>query len=189
MEVLLVALAARVTQWTVGGRWSHPLVSFSASCWVVTTGRSASVVCSRVDTLVKTPVIPMWSCGAGLGNMGRLVSVHKRNQTFTHFSARRESGVAVTHGDLTATAWRKAKTLPQSSEMVTNVLVVACFGFPVFVVFFLCLNAAFAFVVIVVLFVSAGVFPLLRPLRDGASKNPQEISRVRPPVEDYGLRE
>ena len=28
----------------------------------------------------------------------------------THFSARRESGAAVTRGDLTATAWKKAKT-------------------------------------------------------------------------------
>ena len=43
-------------------------------------------------------------------------------------------------------------------------------------------------VVAAVVVVSAGVFPLLRSLRDGASENLQEISRVRLPVEDCGLR-
>ena len=42
MEVLVVAFAARMTRWAVGGRRSHPLVSFSAFRWVATTGRSAS---------------------------------------------------------------------------------------------------------------------------------------------------
>ena len=30
IEVLLVALTARMTRWAIGGRWSHPFVSFSA---------------------------------------------------------------------------------------------------------------------------------------------------------------
>ena len=44
-------------------------------------------------------------------------------------------------------------------------------------------------VVAAVVVVSAGVFPLLRSLRDGASENFQEISRVRLPVEDCDLCE
>ena len=41
----------------------------------------------------------------------------------------------MTRGDLTATAWRKAKTLLQLSEMVPNVLAVVCFALPFFIIF------------------------------------------------------
>ena len=50
----------------------------------------------------------------------------------------------------------------------------------------LCLNAAFAVFVIVVVF-PAGVSPFLRPLCDGASENIQELARVQLPVEDCSL--
>ena len=49
--------------------------------------------------------------------------------------AKRESGAAVTHGDLTATAWRKAKTTSPSSAMVANVLAVEYSALHFFVVF------------------------------------------------------
>ena len=132
MEVPAVALSARMTRWAVGGRESHPLVSFSASRWVATTGWSASVVCNRFATSVRTPVRPMWSCGAGLGVVGRMMYVQRRNQTRARFSARRESESAMNHEDLTAMAWRKVKTLPQSSVMVVNISAVACFALPGF---------------------------------------------------------
>ena len=99
-------------------------------------GRRFSAVFSFVATSVKTPVRPMWSFGAGLGGVVRLVSVQLIEpdaRTLVH--SKRESGEAVTCGDLTATAWRKPKTLSQSSMMVTNVSAVACFIFPIFVVF------------------------------------------------------
>ena len=51
-------------------------------------------------------------------------------------SAQREGGATVTHSDLTVMSCRKVKTLLQSSEMVANVLVVACFFLPVFFFFF-----------------------------------------------------
>ena len=38
----------------------------------------------------------------------------------------------MTHGDLTATAWRKAKMLSQSSAIFVNVSAVACFALPGF---------------------------------------------------------
>ena len=50
-------------------------------------------------------------------------------------SARRKSGAAVTRGDLTMMAWRKAKTSSKSSVMVANVLAVACFALPFFFLF------------------------------------------------------
>ena len=75
MEVPVVALAARMTRWAVGGRHSHPFVSFSASQWVETAERSASTVRNRFATLVRTPVRPRGSFGAGLGGVGRLMSV------------------------------------------------------------------------------------------------------------------
>ena len=50
-------------------------------------------------------------------------------------SARRESGTAVTRGDLTVTAWRKAKTLSKLSAIMANVSAVAYFALPFFVVF------------------------------------------------------
>ena len=110
MEVPLVALASRMTRWDICGRRSHPLVSFSASLWAATTGQSASTVCNLITTLVKIPVRTMWYCGAGLVGVGRLVSVQRRNQTRVRLSAQRDSGAKVTHGDLTAIAWRNSKT-------------------------------------------------------------------------------
>ena len=107
----------------------------STSNWAAATGRSASTVCNLVATSAKTPMGPMWSCGAGLGGVGRLMSVQQRNQTRARLSARRESGDTVTHGDLTATAWRKAKTSSHLSAMVVNVSAVACFALPFFVIF------------------------------------------------------
>ena len=81
MEVPVVALAASMTRLAVGGRRSHPFVSFSASLWAATTGRSASAVCNRVATLVRTHVRLRWSYEVGVGGLGRLMSVHCWNQT------------------------------------------------------------------------------------------------------------
>ena len=90
MEVPLVELSARMMRWAVGGRQSHPLVSFPASRWGATIVRSASTVFSLVAMLVKTPVRSMWYCGAGLVAIVRLVSVHQRNQTRALFHMKRE---------------------------------------------------------------------------------------------------
>ena len=98
MEVPMVALAARMTSWAVGGRRPHLLVSLSISRWAATTGRRASDMCSRVATSVRTSVRPMWSCGAGVGGFGRCMSVQHRNQTRAHLSTQRESGSAITRG-------------------------------------------------------------------------------------------
>ena len=65
MEVTVIALAARMTRWAVGGRQSHPFVSLSALRWAAILGRSASAVCNRVATSVRMPVKPRWSCEAG----------------------------------------------------------------------------------------------------------------------------
>ena len=111
------------------------MLSVPALHWAATTGRSASVVCNQVATSVRTPVIPMWSCGSGLGNVGRLRSAQQRSQTHARLSVRRESGAAMTHGDFTAMTWRNSKTLSQSSAMVFNVSAVACFALPGFAVF------------------------------------------------------
>ena len=132
MEVPVVALAARITRSTFGGRRSHPFVSFYASQWWATTGWIASAVCNRVATSFRTPMIPRWSCGDGLGITERLTSVKRWNQTRACLSARRDSGAAMTRVDLTATSWRKAKTLPQSSAMVVNVLETTYFVLPRF---------------------------------------------------------
>ena len=78
-------------------------------------------MCNQAATLIRNPVRPIWSCGTGLGGVGRLTSVQRRNQTRAGLSARRENGAAMTHGDLTETAWRKAKTLSQLSAMVVNI--------------------------------------------------------------------
>ena len=135
MKVPVVALSARMTRWAIGGRRYHHLVWFSASLWAATTGRSASAVCNRVATLVRMPVRPMWSCGAGLGGVGRLTSVQRRNQTRVRLSVWRESGSAMISGDLNATSWRKAKTSSQLSAMVVKVSAVAWFALPGFTVF------------------------------------------------------
>ena len=87
MEVLLVALAARMTHWAVGERRSHSLVSFYASLWAAAAaGRITSAVCNLVATSVKTPVRPGWSCGTGLGGVGVLMSDHRQNQLRARFS-------------------------------------------------------------------------------------------------------
>ena len=125
MEVPLVALAARITRWAVGGRRSHTLVYFYALRWAAMTGWSASTVRKLVATSVRTPVRPMWSCGSGLGRARRLLSVQRWNQTRVRLSTQREIGSAVTRGYFTETAWIKAKPLLQSTEMVANVSVVA----------------------------------------------------------------
>ena len=62
-----------------------------------------------------------------------------------------------------------------------------CFA-PLCFFFVLCLNAAFAFIFVVIV-VSAGVFPLIHPLHDGASKNIQELGCVCFPVEDCDFYE
>ena len=178
MEVPLVALAARMTCWAVGGRRSHPLVSFFASRWAETAGRNASKVCYLVATSFKTLVRPVWSCGTGLGGVGRLVSAHKHNHMRMRLSVWRESGAVVTGGDLTATAWRKAKTSPKLSVMVANVSKLDCLFLPVFVFFFLYLNASLAFVVVVVVAVFAVVFPLIHSLHKELSEDLQELPCV-----------
>ena len=86
MKVPVVVLATRMTHWAIGGRRPHPSVYFSALCWAAATGRSASAVCNRFVTSVRTHVIPMWSCGYGLGVVGRLASVQQQNQTRARFS-------------------------------------------------------------------------------------------------------
>ena len=136
MEVHVVALAARMTCWAVGGRRSHPFVSFSTLHWAATTGRSASSICSRVTTLVSMRVRPRWSCGAGVDSFGRFASVRRWNQTCARLSARREGGATRTRGDFMATACKNAKTLLQLSAIVANVLATtvsaeACFAIPV----------------------------------------------------------
>ena len=103
-EVLVVALAAWMMRLAVGERRYHPFVSFYASRWAATTGRRALAVCNRVATSVRTPVRPRWYCGAGVGGLGRFMSVHRWNQTRASLSAQRESGAAIAQGDLTATA-------------------------------------------------------------------------------------
>ena len=79
MEVPLVVLVTRMTRWAVSGRRSHPLVSFYDSLWAAATGQSAPTVCNLFATSAKTPVIPMRYFGSGLGGVGRLVSVQRRN--------------------------------------------------------------------------------------------------------------
>ena len=79
MEVPVVALAARMTRWAVGGRRSHPFVSFSYLRWAEATVRSVYVVCNLVATLVRTPVRPRWSCRAGLGSVWRVTYVQRCN--------------------------------------------------------------------------------------------------------------
>ena len=132
IEVPLVALSVRMSCWDLGEIRSHPLVYFPASCCAAMTGWSASAVCNLVATSVKTPVRPMWYCGAVLFGVSRLVSYHRRNQTSTCLSVQRDSGAAMTRSDLTVTAWKKSKMLSQSSVMVANVSVVDLFFFPIF---------------------------------------------------------
>ena len=86
IEVPLVALAARMTQWIVGGRRSHPFVSFSASRCAETKGWGTSEFFNLVVILLKTTVRPVCYCWALLDDAGRLISDRRRNQTraFVH---------------------------------------------------------------------------------------------------------
>ena len=59
MEVLLVALATRMTSWAVGGRRSHPSVYFSPLHCTAITGSIASAFCNLVAPFLNTPVKPM----------------------------------------------------------------------------------------------------------------------------------
>ena len=178
MEVPVVALATRMTRFAVGGRRSHPFVSFYASLWAAATRHSASMVCNLVATLVRTPVIPMWYCGAVLGGVGRLMSVQLRKQTRACLSARRKNRATMNRRYLTATDWRKAKTSLQLSVMVANVSAVANFALPVFVFFS---SSAFTPPLLSSSLSSSSplaVSPFFRPLHDVASKNIQETARL-----------
>ena len=104
IEVLLVALSARMTHWAIGGRRSHPFVSFSASRCAATTEQSTYSFFNLIATLIKTPVISVWSFGVVLDDTGRLISDHRRNQTRARFSVRRDNRAAMTRGIFTATA-------------------------------------------------------------------------------------
>ena len=72
MEVPVVALAARMTRWAVGGRRSHPFVFLSISRWAATTGQRFGCVqpgrgvCKDV---CETHVV-LW------GRRGRLWQIH-----------------------------------------------------------------------------------------------------------------
>ena len=104
IEVPLVALAARMTRWAVGGRRFHPFVYFSASHCVARTGWSASAFFSLVVKSLKTHVRPVWFCGAVLDGSGRFFPNHRQNQTRALFSTCRYIGVAMTRDDFTYTA-------------------------------------------------------------------------------------
>ena len=52
---------------------------------------------------------------------GRLLTEHQQNQTRPHVYAQSNNGMLMNHSDFTATAWRKSKTLSQSSTMAANV--------------------------------------------------------------------
>ena len=81
LEVPVVALATRMTHLDVGGRRSYPFVSFSALRWSEATGWSTTAVCNWFATSDRTLVRPRWSCGAGVGGLGRLTTVQSWNQT------------------------------------------------------------------------------------------------------------
>ena len=103
IDVLLVALASRMTFWAVGGIQSHPFVSFSASLCVATTGHSASKFYNLVAASFKAPVRPVWYCGAVLASVEMLFLVHRQIHTRARFSAQRYNGAAMNRGNLTAT--------------------------------------------------------------------------------------
>ena len=68
------------------------------------------MVYNLVATSLNTPVKPVWSCGVILVGVVRFVSDHRQNQTRAHFSARRDSGAAITRGDFTVKSLRKDNT-------------------------------------------------------------------------------
>ena len=142
------------------------------------------------------------------GGFGRFTSVHCWNQTRARFAARREGGAARTRGDLTAPAWRKAKTLSQSSAMEANVSEAAvsaeaCFTLPSFFVLAAAVLAEAGFA-LPGFFASAALIVTTLPLSLASSaslegstsdahsvmepfENLQELARVRLAVEDGGL--
>ena len=81
IKVLLVALDTRMTCCAVGGRRSHPFVSFSASRCAETKGWGTSEFFNLVVILLKTTVRPVCYCWALLDDAGRLISDRRRNQT------------------------------------------------------------------------------------------------------------
>ena len=115
--------------------------------------------------------------------------VQRWNQMRARLSAQRDSGAAITRGDLTATAWRKSNTLSQLSEMVVNVSAVACFALPGFANFVS--SASMVMTLSSLLSSSASLVfsPSFTPLCDGASENIQELACFQLPVEDRVLRE
>ena len=104
IEVLLVLLIGRMTCSAVGGRKSHPLISFYASRCAVTMDWSASLFCNLVVMSLKTLVRTVLSCGAVLAGAGMFFSDHRQNHMGAYFSTRRDNGAAMTSGDFTATA-------------------------------------------------------------------------------------
>ena len=126
MEVPVLALAIRMTRCVIGGRRSHPLVSFFALRGVGTMGRSASAVCNLVATSVRTPVRRMCSCGVGLGGVGRLMYYQRQNQTRafvrTEGEWKCEDSWSFDYDGL-----EEGKDVIFLSAMVANVLAVACF--------------------------------------------------------------
>ena len=188
MEVPVVALAARMKLWAVGGRQSHPFVSFSAPLWEATTGRSTSAVCNWVTMLVITTMRPMWSCGSGLCGVGRLASVQRWNQTRALVRAMREwirddswifDGNGLGEGqDVVTIVCNGGQRLGSGLIHLNWLFRLHVLGLDgddaIFVIVFVCL---------------AGGFLFLCPLRDGAGENLQDLARVQLPVEDRGLRE
>ena len=130
MDVLLVALAARMTRFAVGKRQPEPFISFSSSRCALTMGQRDLSYRSRVATSLRTPVSSLISCGALV--VGRMLfPTHLRNQTYTCLSTWSDSGTAMICGDFNVTAWRKVKTLFQSAAMVSNILALSlCCLFP-----------------------------------------------------------
>ena len=127
-------------------------------------------------------MIPIWYCGAGLGGVVRLISIQRRNQTCALVCAK----IEWCHGD----SWGLGcDGLEEGQEAVAIVYGgvqrlgsgLICLSF-IRRIFVLCLHAAFTFVIVV-------VFPFLRPLRDGAIENIQELSCVQLPVAYCSLRE
>ena len=114
------ALANRMMSWSVGGRWSHPLVSWSAFHCTVMTGRKDYSFWSRIETLFRATVIPKWSCcilvkGALSGS--RWFEDHHLNQYLTQLSAHRYRGDSAYLGAFIMKSCRKSRTSSQSTAI------------------------------------------------------------------------
>ena len=192
MEAPVVLLSTEMTRWAVCGRQSHPFVSFSDSRWAATTGRSAYAVCNRVTTSVRTPVRPRWSCGAGLGGLGRLTSVHSWNQTRVLVRAKGDWGTDDSR-----------RFYGNGLEEGQDVVAIICDGgqrlgggrlsggllrLNWFCLCFFGVNGDDTIVVIGLVCLSCEIL-VLRPLHDGSGENLEELARVRLAVEDRGLRQ